>query len=266
LTSVATYRASKELFANLTLRELRSKYKRSFLGWTWSMVNPLATMLVYTIMFKVLLRIHLAKGEPSGLDVWALFLLCGLLPWNFFSIGVTSCIGSLIGNEALIKKTYFPRELLPASAVAAALVTHLIEIGLLIVALLGFGNTELLEFLPVVILLTVITALFALGFGLMLSALNVYFRDIQYFTSILFLIWLYLTPIVYPYKDIPARFDNIIKLNPMTDMALSYQAILYDGHHPGWIELAYFAGWALVFLVVGLIVFNRLEANMAEEL
>lgn len=266
MTSVATYSASRELFANLTLRELRSKYKRSFLGWAWSMVNPLATMVVYTIMFKYFLRIHIESGRPSGLDVWALFLLCGLLPWNFFSIGVNSSIASLISNEALIKKTYFPRELLPASAVAAALVTHLIEIGLLIVALLGFGNYRLLPFLPIVLLLTMIMCVFSLGFGLLLSSLNVFFRDVQHFVSILFLIWLYMTPIVYPYYDVPHRLQSFLKLNPMTDMALSYQAVLYDGAHPGWLQMGYFGLWALGFLVLGLYVFNRLEAGMAEEL
>jgi ABC-type polysaccharide/polyol phosphate export permease len=266
MTSVATYRASRELFSNLALRELRSKYKRSFLGWAWSLANPLAMMLVYTLVFKYFLRIKPSPGSPSGLDVYALFLLCALLPWNFFQLSVLSCLGSLIGNESLIKKTYFPREVLPAATVGANLVSHLIEMGLLLVALLAFGNWRALVFLPFVVLLTVLLALFALGLGLMLSAFNVYYRDIQHFMGILFLVWLYMTPIIYPLSVVPARYQSLLKINPMTDAALSYRAAWYDGTHPGWLQLGYFAAWAIGTFAVGMIVFNRLEAGLAEEL
>jgi ABC-2 type transport system permease protein len=102
--------------------------------------------------------------------------------------------------------------------------------------------------------------------GLLVSALNVYFRDIEHFMGIFFLVWLYLTPIIYPFTIIPLRFRDIVKLNPMTDMALSYRDAFYDGTHPGWIELAYYAVWALVAFVVGMLVFNRLEQGLAEEL
>jgi lipopolysaccharide transport system permease protein len=266
VTSVATYRASRELYSNLVLRELRSKYKRSFLGWTWSLAYPLATMLVYTVVFKYFLHIRPAPGVPSGLNVYALFLLCALLPWNFFQISVLGCIGSLTANESLIKKTYFPREVLPGATVGANLVSHLIEMGLLLVALVAFGNWRALLFLPIVLLLTLIMAVFALGFGLLLSALNVYFRDIQHFMGILFLMWIYLTPIIYPITYVPARYQTLLKLNPMTDASLSYRAVLYDGRAPGWLQFAYFTGWAVAMLVVGLLVFNRLEAGLAEEL
>ncbi len=266
MTSVATYRASRELFSNLALRELRSKYKRSFLGWAWSLANPLAMMLVYTLVFKYFLHIKPAPGNPSGLDVYALFLLCALLPWNFFQLSVMSCLGSLIGNESLIKKTYFPREVLPGATVGANLVSHLIEMGLLLVALLAFGNWRALVFMPFVVLLTLLMALFALGLGLMLSAFNVYYRDIQHFMGILFLVWLYMTPVIYPLSVVPARYQSLLKINPMTDAVLSYRAAWYDGTHPGWLQLGYFAAWAIGTFVVGMIVFNRLEAGLAEEL
>jgi ABC-2 type transport system permease protein len=266
MTSLAAYRSSRELFNNLALRELRTKYKRSFLGWTWSLATPLATMLVYTLVFKYFLRVKPAPGQPSGLNVYALFLLCALLPWNYFQLSVMGCIGSLTGNEALIKKTYFPREVLPAATVGANLVSHLIEMGILLIALLAFGNWWALAYLPFVVLLTLLMSLFGLGFGLMLSAVNVYFRDIQHFMGILFLVWLYLTPIIYPLSVVPAHFQTILKLNPMTDAGLSYRAALYDGTTPGWLQLAYFAAWAIGTFVVGLLVFNRLEAGLAEEL
>ena len=266
MTSLATYRASRELFNNLALRELRSKYKRSFLGFAWSLANPLAMMLVYTLVFKYFLHIKPDPGVPSGLNVFALFLLCALLPWNFFQLSVSTCIGSLTANESLIKKTYFPREVLPGATVGANLVFHLIEMGLLLVALLAFGNWRAIVYLPFVVLLTLLMSLFALGFGLMLSAFNVYFRDIQHFMGILFLVWLYLTPIIYPLSYVPAHYQSLLKINPMTDASLCYRAAWYDGTTPGWLQLAYFAAWSVGMLAVGLIVFNRLEPGLAEEL
>jgi ABC-2 type transport system permease protein len=266
VTSVAVYRSSRELFTNLVLRELRSKYKRSFLGWAWSMVNPLAIMLVYTIVFKLFLRIHVPPGEPSGLDIFALWLLCGLLPWSYFQLSVSGSIVSLTGNGNLIKKTYFPRELLPASTVGANLVSHAIEMGLLLATLVAFGNYLALEYLPFTILLMVLMALFALGFGLLLSALNVYFRDIEHFMTIVFLVWLYMTPIIYPITAVPVHYRSILKINPMTDASLCFRATLYDGTHPGWLQLGYFAAWSVGMVGIGLLVFNRLEGRLAEEL
>jgi ABC-2 type transport system permease protein len=267
VTTIAAYRSQRELFANLALRELRSKYKRSFLGWAWSLVNPLAMMLVYTVVFKLFLRVTPSPGNPSRLDVFALWLLCGMLPWIYFQSSVSGCIGSLTSNANLIKKTYFPRELLPAATVGANLVSHVIEMGLLVLALLGFGNWRSLEFLPITVLLILIMAVFALGFGLLLSALNVYFRDIEHLMSILFLVWLYMTPIIYPITTPGvARYATLLKLNPMTDAVLCYRATLYNGALPGPFELGYFAAWAGGMFVIGRYVFNRLEPGLAEEL
>jgi ABC-2 type transport system permease protein len=266
VTSITVYRSSRELFANLVLRELRSKYKRSVLGWAWSTVNPLAVMVVYTIVFKLFLRIHVPPGDPSGLNVFALWLLCGLLPWTYFQTSVSGSIVSLTSNGNLIKKTYFPRELLPASTVGANLVSHAIEMGLLLVALLAFGNYLALEYLPLTILLMLLMAAFALGFGLVLSSLNVYFRDIEHFMTIVFLVWFYLTPIIYPITEIPARYRSVLKLNPMTDASLCFRATLYDGRFPPWLQLGYFVAWVVVMVVVGLFVFSKLEGRLAEEL
>jgi ABC-2 type transport system permease protein len=266
MTSVATYQASRELYSNLVLRELRSKYKRSFLGWAWSLAYPLATMVVYTIVFKYFLHVKPSPGDPSGLDVYALFLLCALLPWNFFQISVMGSIGSLVANESLIKKTYFPREVLPGATVGANLVSHVIEMGLLLVALVAFGNWRALVYLPIVVILTMLMATFALGLGLLLSVFNVYFRDVQHFMGILFLVWIYMTPIIYPITVVPPHFQSLLKINPMTDATLSYRAVLYDGTTPGWLQLAYFAAWAIGTFAVGLLVFNRLEPGLAEEL
>jgi ABC-type polysaccharide/polyol phosphate export permease len=305
VTTLAEYRSSRELFINLTLRELRSKYKRSALGWGWSMVNPLASTIVYTIVFSKFFHAHPIRGYPSGLTQYALWLLPAMLAWNFFQTGINSSVGTLIGNGNLIKKTYFPRELMPASAVAAALVSHFIEMGVVLVVMLGFGNYYAAVYVPFTIVIILLVAIFSLGLGLALSALNVYYRDIQHFLNILFLLWMYATPIIYPnylvnlesrsttqiykhngivspsphpgwkeyvigqYRYFPGthiKFLSVMKINPITEMELLLRQTMWNGTFPNWGNLAYLAAWAFAALWVGLVVFRRFEGRLAEEL
>lgn len=274
MTTLAEYSASRELMGNLTLRELRSKYKRSLLGWAWSLLNPLATMLVYTLVFGFFLRVTPPRGEPSGLKNFAFYLMCGLLAWNFFTAGVMGSIGTLIGNANLVKKTYFPRELLVGSLVAAAVVSFLIEIGLLTVALLLFGNV-VLPFLPVALVLVGLLTLFTLGLGLAFSVLNVYFRDVQHLVNILFQVWFYLTPIVYPISFVPQHaviFGRnlptraLLELNPMVGFVESFRDLLYDLRMPPLGMLAYLTFTSVAVFGAGLYLFGRLEGRLAEEL
>lgn len=274
MTTLAEYTASRELMTNLTLRELRGKYKRSLLGWAWSLLNPLATMLIFTLVFRFFLRIEPPRGDPSGIKNFAVFLLCGLLAWNYTVTGVTGSIGTLIGNANLVQKTYFPRELLVASLVASCLVSFLIEMGLLVVVLLIFGNM-VLPYLPVVLLLMVVMTLFVAGLGLAFSVLNVYFRDIQHLVSILFQAWFYLTPIVYPIDLVPQRalifgFDlparAIFDLNPMVGFVEAFRDLLYDLRMPPFGELAYLVVVSALVFAGGLAIFARFEGRLAEEL
>jgi ABC-type polysaccharide/polyol phosphate export permease len=272
MTAVAEYRRSKELFLNLTLRELRSKYRRSLLGWTWSMINPLLTMVIYTIVFKFFLHVTPKPGSPSGLDQYSVWLLCAMLPWNFFQNCVNGSIGSLLGNANLIKKTYFPRDLLPASVTAANLVMHFIEMSILLVVLLAFSDWRAVVYLPLTFFFILVVAVFALGFGLLFSVVNVYFRDVEHFTNILFLIWLYLTPLIYPETYLAGRHVGgisllaIFKVNPFTDFAECFRATLYDGRLPGLGDTIYVVAFAAGMLAFGMYVFNRLEGRLAEEL
>jgi ABC-type polysaccharide/polyol phosphate export permease len=274
VTTLAEYAASRELMGNLTLRELRGKYKRSLLGWAWSLLNPLATMLVYTLVFGFFLKVDPPRGEPSGLKNFAFYLMCGLLAWNFFTAGVMGSIGALIGNANLVKKTYFPRELLVGSLVASSVVSFLIEIGLLTVALLLFGNV-VLAFLPMALVLVGLLTLFTLGLGLAFSVLNVYFRDVQHLVNILFQVWFYLTPIVYPIdfvperaiifgRDLPAR--SLLELNPMVGFVESFRDLLYDLRMPPVGMLAYLTVVSVAVFGGGLYLFGRLEGRLAEEL
>ena len=161
--SFREYLQYRELFHNLTLRELRSKYKRSVIGWGWSMINPIANMLIYTVVFSLLLQIKPPFGVPSGLHNYAIMLLAGMLPWNFFQGSIMESMGAILGNQNLIQKTYFPRELIPGATVASKVVSHLIEMSLLLVAVICFGNWRAPFFIPGVILTMAVVTAFALG-------------------------------------------------------------------------------------------------------
>ncbi|MGH9152499.1 MAG: ABC transporter permease [Acidimicrobiales bacterium] len=274
MTTLSEYAASRELMANLTLRELRSKYKRSFLGWAWSLLNPLATMLIFTLVFGYILKIPPPTGDPSGLKYFAFFLLCGLLPWNYLTSGMVGGIGNLMANANLVKKTYFPRDLLVWSLVASCLVSFLIEMGLLSVALMLFGN-EVLAFIPMALLLIAVLTFFVTGLGLAFSIVNVYFRDVQHLVNILLQVWFYLTPIVYPITlvpertrvfglDVPAR--ALFQLNPMVGFVEAFRDLLYHLRMPPFGQVAYLVAVSAAVFVFGFYIFNRLEGRLAEEL
>lgn len=270
MSRLADYVDARELVLNLTLRELRSQYKRSALGWTWSLLNPLATMAIFTLVFAFFLRIDPPVGEPSGLHVFALFLLCGLLPWNFLANGMNGSMGALLGNGNLIKKVYFPREVLVLSSVLALAVTLCIELLVLSGVLMIAGNM-VLPWIPVLVLLIGIQTVFVLGIGLVLSALNVFFRDVQYLMGIVIQALFYLTPIVYPIylvedaaEDHPLLF-RLYEANPVVHLVGAYRAVLYDLRFPDLGSLAYLVTWSVALLVIGLAVFRRFEGRLAEE-
>lgn len=271
MTSVLELRRHRELFANLTLRELRGKYKRSVLGWGWSMVNPLAQMAIFSLVFGFFLKVEPPVGDPSGLQVFAFFLLCGLLPWTFLANGLTGGMGSLLANANLVKKVWFPRQLLVASTVASFGVSFLIEMGVLTVAFLIVGNMVLPWMLPVVVVI-LIQAAFVLGLALALSVWSVYFRDLEYLVSIGLQFWFYATPIVYPISIVEDALDDrsgllrLYELNPMTRFVEVYRDLYYSMRWPTLGTMAYLVGCAAVSLVIGWIAFGRLQGRLAEEL
>ena len=186
---------ARELTVNLTLRELRGRYKRSALGWTWSLLNPLSTVIVFSIVFAFFLKINPPVGHPSGLHSFPMFLLCGLLPFNYLSNGMNGSLDALLANSNLIRKVYFPREVLVVSTISALLVTFLVEMAVLGAILLLLGNM-ILPWIPMVLVLVAIQSVFVLGIGLMLSVLNVYFRDFKHFIGIALQALFYTAPIV----------------------------------------------------------------------
>jgi ABC-type polysaccharide/polyol phosphate export permease len=269
MTKLSELAGSRDLMVNLTLRELRGKYKRSVLGWAWSLINPLATMAIFTVVFSVILKIAPPTGDPSGMKNFAFFLLCGLLPFNYLSNCMMGGMGTLVVNANLIKKTYFPREILVFANVASWLVAFLIELLVLAVALLVAGNF-VLPYIPLVIVLVLIETVFVTGVALMLSVLNVYFRDVQHFIGILLQLWFYATPIVYPISFVDnvknATLRDIYNLNPLVKFVEAFRNCLYDLRAPSAATMGYLVLAAVVTLALGFWVFSRLEPRLAEEL
>lgn len=258
-----------ELLWNLTLRELRGKFKRSVLGWLWSVINPLAAIAIYTVVFGVFFKIEPPVGDPSGLQSYGFFLVCGLLPWTFVTNSLNGAAQSITANEGLVKKVYFPRAVLPGSSTLAWLANFGVELAVFGVVLLAWGNM-VLPWLPVVLVLMAIETTFVFGLGLLLAAGNAYFRDVQHFLGIILNIWFYATPILYPASQLdgqPAfvRF-LILDLNPMAIFVDSFRDVLYHLRMPTGTQWLAMTVVALVTLAVGAVTFHRLEPQLAEEL
>lgn len=268
--------AARELLFNLVSREIKGKYRRTVFGQLWSLANPLALMVIYSFVFGLIFRSNPEPGDPSGLDVFALWLLCGLLPWIFFSTVLTLGANSLVENGALIQKVYFTRIVLPLSVVGSTAYNWAFEMAVLIIAL-SIAGAFVLPWIPLLLVAMFLLALFAAGVALILSVANVYFRDTQYFLTILLQIWMYLTPIIYPAslveaasKDVggllgtPITLIDVYRLNPMDHFVTVFRQVLYDNRVPDGIELVICAAWAVGALVLGMIVFRRNEKRLAE--
>ena len=258
----------RELTRNLVLRDLKVRYKNSVLGMLWSLLNPLLMMVVFTVVFTVM--------TPAGGSIrnFPTFVLCALLPWNFFSSSVIGATSSIVKNTDLVKKVYFPREILPVSAVLAELVNFCVALIVLfaMVYVSGINLTTWALLLPVVLL---IQLLFTLGIGLTLAALNVFYRDTQQILSVVMLAWFFVTPIFYPVNILPHRYDlwgitvDVWRwahiLNPMTSITSTYRIILYSGAPPALDFLLRTAGVAVVVLLIGIYLFRRYSWRFAEE-
>ncbi|MCW2713938.1 MAG: type transporter [Frankiales bacterium] len=265
----AELRASRELLGNLTLRELRGKYKRTALGWGWSLLNPLAMMATYSVVFSVLLKVEPPVGK-DGLSSYPLFLLCGLLPWTFVSNTISAGMESLLANANLIKKTWFRREILVVSTVLSFLVSFATEMAVLTVAFLVFG-AMVLPWLPAAVLVMALLAVFVTGLALLLSVLNVYFRDARYLVSIGLQLWFYATPILYPIQlvrgaDLPGWVVSAYTANPLVGFIESLRDLLYVQRVPPLGTLTYLVVVSAASLALGAWAFSRLEGRLAEEL
>jgi lipopolysaccharide transport system permease protein len=270
--------SSRELLFNLVSREVRGKYKRTVFGQLWSLVNPLALMLIYTFVFGFIFKSNPEPGNPSGLDVFPLWLLCGLLPWTFFSSVVATSSGSLVSNSGLIQKVSFSRIVLPLSTVGASAYNWAFEMAVLIIAISIAGGFVLPWILLLVIAMALL-AVFAAGVGLLASILTVYFRDTEYLISIVLQFWIYLTPIIYPLSLVaresakhdglvgtPVTILGIYELNPMVHFVALFRQLIYDNRFPDPIEWLICLLWAVAAVSIGMFVFRKNERNLAEAL
>jgi len=266
-TSLAELWQYRELLYNLTIRDLKVRYKNSVLGIAWSLLNPILMMLVFTVVYTVML------GQSDRRD-YAAFILCGLLPWNFFSGSIMGGVGSVVNNGYLIKKVYFPRAVLPVSIMLSNLVNFLVALPVYFVLawLLGVRFTPYVLFLPVVLLVEMI---FIQGMSLLLSALNVFYRDVQQIMEVLILAWFFVTPVIWDVNllpesrlvlgvEVPVQRLTYI-LNPMASIVATYRDILYYGRPIGWDFFLRTTITALIVLLIGFFVFNRLKGRFAEE-
>ena len=244
---------------NIAVRDLKLRYSNSMLGIVWSFFNPLLMTLVYTVVFTFMLR-------DSGILKYPVYILAGLLPWNFFNLAALGAISVVTANGHLIGRLYFPREILPISVVASNTVNFLIALVLLFIFILIYQVPLTLYalWLPVIIVIQIILSI---GVGLFLSAIHVFFRDTQQIMEVLLLAWFFVTPILYPLERIrPVTRPFVLLLNPLAALIVNYRNILYQGAPPDLGVLAVTCAEALLALTLGFAVFRRLSPSFAEEL
>jgi ABC-2 type transport system permease protein len=267
---------SRELLHNLTNREVRGKYRRTALGQLWSLANPIAAIVIYTFIFSFIFRLPAQVGDPSGLDTYALWLVCGLLPWLFFNRVLTLGTDALVANAGLIQKVYFPRIVLPLSLANATFFTWVLEMGVLAIALSLLGSF-VLPWIPLIALFMIIFALFSVGLAMVFSIINVYFRDLAYLLTIVLQFWFYLTPILYPVDLVVTQSDrlggllgtpitllDLYTLNPVEGFIEIFRNLLYDNRLPELSTMVIALGWTVIALVAGLWMYARKEKALAE--
>jgi lipopolysaccharide transport system permease protein len=254
------------LIQSLVARELKARYRGSVLGFFWSFINPLLLLLVYSFVFTyVMTGAHDERIEP-----YALFMFCGILPWTWFSSSLAESSGILISGGNLIKKVLFPAEILPIVGVLANMVHFLFGLPILAGFLLYYQrplNMGELALFPLVVLVQLVLTL---GFALILSALTVHFRDIRDILSNLLTFWFFATPIIYPYFifDGPGKEwqATLLKLNPFTHLAITYQEILFFNGPVGHLKwLLVLGAISIPFFLFAYFVFDRLRDTFAEE-
>ena len=274
ISTLRVFYTHRELLRNLTQRELRTRYRRSVLGWLWAMINPAITTAVYSFVFVVVFDSHPAPGSPSGNPYFAFFLLAATLPWNLLAVGLGSGIGSIIGGGSLITRVYFPRQLIPTATVLSMTVSLFIELGVLLVLQLFFGYNSLI-FIPVAIFLVVLQTIYVLGVTLWLSALNVRYRDVQHLVGVALLVWFYMTPCLYPVSFIPKKYvllgynfplRSVMMANPMARFVDAYRSCFYDGKLPSALTMAFCIGWSIASFAVGSRYFAMRSRRFAEEI
>lgn len=258
--------ANRNLLYLLTMKELRTRYKKSVLGWAWSMLNPITQMVIFSVIFLYVFQAPPPVGDPSGLELFPLYFLTGLLPFNFFSISVGVAIGSVQNGSGLIKKVQFPHEHLVFSVIASQFVTLLIEMAILSIALIIVGNM-VLPWLVVLLPILGLLVMFTTGVALIMSALNVFYHDINYLWGILAQVLFYATPIIYTVEQINYPILRAIaNYGPTGSFITAIHNVMYDQRFPDPLRLLQLLVLSVGMFLLGAWVFNRLSPRFAEEM
>lgn len=245
----------KEMIKSLVRKELRTRYKGSFLGFLWTFVNPLLQLAVYSIIFPYVMRIQQEN--------YAMFLFVALVPWNFFTSVLQGSCGLIVNNSSLVTKVYFPREVLPLSYAISGFLNlcfgYMVVIPML--AIFGIPLTWNMLWLPMIF---IIQFVLCAGIAFFACAINVYFRDLEFIISILTMALYFMTPIMYSIDAFPMRLQKLILLNPMAGLVMSYRDVMYLGVGPDFNKMLYPTLFAVVLFIIGFIAFGKLQKNFTE--
>jgi homopolymeric O-antigen transport system permease protein len=249
--------AYRELLYFLTWRDLKVRYKQTVLGVAWAIIQPLFTMLIFTLFFGKL------AGVPSDGVPYPVFVYAGLLLWTFFSNAVANSGNSLVGSANLLSKVYFPRMIIPGAAVAAGLVDLAIAFVVMIGLMIYYGVVVTWSIVMLPVLVALVTLL-ALSVGMWLSALNVKYRDIRYALPFLIQLWMFLSPVIYPPSFVPEKWRWLLTLNPLTGIIEGFRVSLFGHRGFDWMALAMATVITLALLVYSAYTFWRMEETFAD--
>lgn len=246
----------RELLKTSIKKDIGGKYKKSFLGILWSFINPLLQITVYAIIFPIIMK--------NNLENYTVFMVCGLIPWTYFANVINRGSFSIIENGNIIKKVYFPREILPISIVTSETITFVISSIIILGFVLGYGMglSVYILFYPLLLLTQYIMSI---GLAFIVSSITVYFRDLQHFISVFLQLLFYGTPVVYSLQTIPEEFRWILKLNPMTYIIEGYRDIFYYQQMPDIKQILWVIALGIIITIIGYMIFNKLQKRFAEE-
>jgi len=238
-------------------RDIRSRYIGSTLGFFWSILNPILMLLIYTFLFSIVFKIKIGDyGKEKG---FVEFLICGFLPWMAFSEASLRSTGIIIENANLVKKVRFPSELFIVSTVLSSFLLQLIGFGLFILGLILFKRIDSFLYLFLLPFAFLLQILWMIGIGLILSCINVFIRDVAQIANSLFLIWLYISPVVYPLSMVPERYKVFLILNPMTHLLEIYRSLILRQGLPDWVGVIYVVVLTIFLLWSGQTLFLKLK-------
>ncbi|MCK4647963.1 ABC transporter permease [bacterium] len=250
----------RELIFSLAAKDLKARYKNAVIGFGWTLLNPLVLMVTFYVIFGLIFPITRVENYP-------LFLLCGLFPWTFFTASLSEATTSIVANANLIRKTYFPREVIPISISLANLVNFLLSLVILFAFILIFRIKLSLAilWLPLIILIQLI---FTIGLSLIVSSLHVCYRDVRYLMDILLRVWFFATPIIYSLSHVknrlPSKIFPLYLLNPMTGITIAYHNIFLYRQGPDPLALILAAAVSVLTLIMGFFTFRKYERIFAD--